>query len=164
MTGLLAFAALLVFVGFVGTVLPGLPGVTLIFGGLALAAYADNFQRVGWITLLVLAVLTAMSFGIEILTTMLGAKRLGASKLALVGAALGTLAGFFFGIPGLLLGPFVGAVAGELIAQRKHPRTTIVHASKVGLGAWLGLLVGTIGKLLIAALMIGLFLAVYFSN
>ncbi len=164
MSILFILAIVLVVVGFIGTVLPALPGATLIFGGLALAAYADNFAKVGWVTLTVLAVLAALSFTVDFLATMFGAKRVGASKLAIIGAAVGTLGGLALGVVGVLIGPFVGAVAGELLHQRKHPRESIAHASKVGIGAWLGFLFGTVAKLIIASVMIGIFAAVYASN
>jgi hypothetical protein len=67
----------------------------------------------------VLGLLTAISFVIDFAATALGAKRVGATKLAVVGAAIGTLGGMFLGLPGLILGPFVGAVAGEMLSHGK---------------------------------------------
>ena len=110
-------AIVLIVIGMFGTVLPGLPGTPLVFGGLLLAAWIDDFARVGPITLTVLGVLTFFSLIIDILGAMLGAKRVGASKQAIIGAALGTLFGLFAGIIGLVVGPLIGAVAGELMAK-----------------------------------------------
>jgi len=150
-------ATVMVLGGLAGAVLPALPGVPLVFGGLVVAAWADDFQRVGWITLSFLGLLTAASFVIDFAATALGAKRVGASKLAIVGAALGALGGLFFGIPGLILGPFVGAVAGEMMSHGEWRKAT--HA---GLATWMGLLFGTLAKLALVFAMIGIFLFAYF--
>jgi hypothetical protein len=96
---------------------------------------------------------------VDFIASMAGAKRVGASPKALVGAALGGLAGLFFGLPGILLGPFIGAVLGELIA-----RGGFAQAARVGVGTWLGLLVAAVAKLVIAFLMIGTFAAFYVAN
>jgi uncharacterized protein YqgC (DUF456 family) len=149
-------AILLVLVGIAGSVLPALPGVPLVFGGLLLGAWIDHFQKVGWFTIVVLGLLTILSFVVDFMATSLGAKRVGASKLAVFGAAVGTLAGLFFGIPGLILGPFLGAVAGELLARRGRNQ-----AVKSGFGAWIGLLLGTAGKLALIFAMVGIFLTAY---
>ena len=111
-TLLWVLAIVLIVIGLAGTVLPGVPGVIAVFGGMLLAAWIDDFTRIGGGTVVLLGVLTALAFAAEIVGSLLGAKRVGASRQALVGAALGTLAGLPFGLPGLVLGPFVGAVAG----------------------------------------------------
>ena len=149
-------AVLLVLAGIAGSVLPALPGVPLVFAGLLVGAWIDHFQKVGWFTLVVLGLLTLLSFVVDFLATSMGAKRVGASKWAVAGSALGTLAGLFFGIPGLILGPFLGAVAGELLARRGQRQ-----AMRSGLGAWVGLLVGTAGKLALIFAMVGIFLTAY---
>jgi uncharacterized protein len=145
-------AVILVIVGLAGTVLPILPGVAFIFLGLLLAAWADGFQRVGAVTLAILGLLTVLAIAADFVASALGAKKLGASPRAVTGAALGAVVGLFFGLPGLVLGPFVGAVAGELSANRP-----MLHAGKAGLGTWLGLLLGAIAKLTLAFLMVGVF-------
>jgi uncharacterized protein len=149
-------AIVLVLAGIAGSVLPALPGVPLVFIGLLLGAWIDHFQKVGWFTLVVLGLLTLLSFAVDFLATSMGAKRVGASKWAVAGSALGTLAGLFFGIPGLILGPFLGAVAGELLARRGQRQ-----AVRSGFGAWIGLLVGTAGKLALIFAMVGIFLTAY---
>ncbi|HWJ04545.1 MAG TPA: DUF456 domain-containing protein [Steroidobacteraceae bacterium] len=150
-------AALLVVVGIAGTVLPALPGVALVFAGLVVGAWADDFTRVGAWTLALLGVLTLASVAIDFAATALGARRVGATRYAVLGAALGTLAGVFFGIPGLLLGPFVGAVAGEMLSHGEWRRAT-----SAGVGTWVGLLFGTIAKLALAFAMLGIFVLSYF--
>lgn len=152
-----AGAGLLVLVGLAGTVLPALPGAPLVFAGLLLAAWADGFAKVGLWPLLLIGVLAASTFAIDLLATALGAKKVGASRLAIIGAALGTLGGLFLGIPGLIFGPFVGAVVGELLHQRDLPQ-----AGRVGIGTWIGLMLGTLAKLLVILLMLGTFALAYF--
>ena len=155
----LAVAALLVAVGLAATVVPVLPGVLLVFGGLLLAAWAEGFSRVGVVGLSLIGALAALAFAADFVASLLGAKRVGASPKALFGATVGGVVGIFLGIPGMLLGPFVGAVLGELWA-----RGGIAQAGKVGVGTWLGLLFAAIAKVVIAFLMIATFLAFYFVN
>lgn len=150
-------AGLLILVGIAGTVLPALPGLPLVFAGMLLAAWAGNFQEVGWVPLLILGLLTLLSLGIDFLATSLGAKRVGASKLAVAGAVLGTFAGLFFGPVGLFAGPFVGALGGELIHGRE-----VRKATKVGFGTWLGIVFGVVLKLGLAFAMVGLFAFAWF--
>jgi hypothetical protein len=145
-------AAVLVIAGVAGTILPVLPGALLVFGGLFLAAWADGFTRVGWVALSIIGALGLLSFVVDFVASLLGAKRVGASPLALLGATLGGIAGIFLGIPGLILGPFLGAVAGELLA-----RGGLVKAGKVGLGTWLGLIAAAIAKVFLAFMMIATF-------
>jgi uncharacterized protein YqgC (DUF456 family) len=149
-------ATVLVLAGLAGAVLPALPGVPLVFGGLVVAAWIDDFQRVGWITLSFLGFLTLASFAIDFAATAMGAKRVGASKLAIVGAALGALGGLFLGIPGLILGPFIGAVAGEMLSHGEWRKAT-----QAGLATWMGLLFGTLAKLALVFAMLGIFLFAY---
>lgn len=146
-------ALALIVLGFAGTILPALPGVTLVFGGILLAAWIDHFTRIpGWLVG-VFAVLTIVAWAVDYFAALAGAKRAGASKLALIGAAIGTLAGIFTGFVGLLFMPLVGAAIGEYLAQRDMRR-----AGKVGIATWLGLLVGTAVKVAIAFAMVGAFI------
>lgn len=153
---LLLLGAVLVLVGLAGTVLPALPGVPIVFVGLLLAAWADGFQKVGYFTLFLLFLLTVASMVADFAASSVGVKKMGASWQAIAGASVGTLGGFFLGLPGLLLGPFVGAVLGEWYARRDLRR-----AGKIGLAAWLGLLVGIAAKLGAVFLMVGLFVFAY---
>ena len=157
-------AILLVIVGVAGTILPALPGIPLVFGGLLLAAWADGFRHVGGWTLGVLALLTLASFAIDLLATAMGAKRVGASRLALLGATVGAIAGVFFGFIGIFIGPFVGAVLGELANRRRLATADMGHAARVGVGTWTGLLLGTILKLVLAFAMVGLFAVVWIAH
>jgi len=153
------FAAVIVIVGLIGTVLPVIPGALLVFGGLFLAAWADGYARVGVVGLGIIAALGLLSWVADFAASLLGAKRVGASPQALIGATIGGGIGLFLGIPGMILGPFAGAIAGELLA---HGR--IAQAGKVGIGTWLGLLFAAVLKVVIAFLMIATFLAFYLMN
>lgn len=150
-------AVMLVLAGLAGSVLPALPGVPLVFSGLLVAAWADGFERVGVLTIAVLGLLTLLSFLIDFAATAMGAKRVGATKLAVIGAALGTFAGLFLGLPGLLIGPFAGAVTGELLSHGQ-----VEKATRAGLATWLGLLFGTLAKLALVFTMLGVFALAYF--
>jgi uncharacterized protein YqgC (DUF456 family) len=145
-------AAALIIGGMVGSVIPALPGLPMIFGGIWLAAAVDNYRHLGLWWLLLIGGLGTAGVIIEFIASTLGAKRVGASRLALWGASLGTLAGMFLGLPGLLLGPFIGAILGELASG-----TSVLRSAHVGVGTWIGLLFGTLMKLAISFMMIGLF-------
>jgi len=149
-------AGILVLVGIAGTVLPAVPGTPLVFCGFLIAAWIDNFQKVGLITLTVLGVLTLLSFGIDLLAASVGAKRLGASRSAFIGALFGTLVGFFGGFAGLVIGPFLGAVFGEYLSRRDW-----IEAGKVGFGTWLGLIFGIAVKLGLTFAMLGIFITAF---
>jgi uncharacterized protein YqgC (DUF456 family) len=149
---LYVLAALLMLAGLAGAVLPALPGIPLLFGGIWLAAAVDGYRHLGWWWLLGIALLGALGMAIDFVAGTLGAKRVGASRQALWGAVLGTFIGMFFGVPGLLLGPFVGALLGELLSGQ-----SVLRSTHVGVGTWLGLLFGTLAKLVVSFAMLGLF-------
>jgi uncharacterized protein len=150
-------AVVLVVIGLIGTVLPALPGAMLIVAGLVLAAWADGFTKVGVGTLVVIGVIGAASYLVDFAAAALGAKKFGASPRAMVGAGLGTLLGLFLGLPGIIIGPFLGAVIGELTIHRD-----IAKVGRAGLAAWIGFLVGMAVKVGIAFLMIAIFLSAMF--
>ena len=148
--------------GLIGTILPALPGTPLVFLGLILAAWIDDFTKVGGWTLSILGVLTVLTLIVDFVASTLGAKKLGASSTAIVASTVGTFVGIFFGLPGLILGPFVGAILGELWADFRSPaRRAVVaaslHAGKVGFGTILGLAVGIAIKLGITVVMLAVF-------
>jgi uncharacterized protein YqgC (DUF456 family) len=145
-------AIALIVVGVVGTVLPVLPGAILVFAGIALAAWIDDFARIPAWLLVLLGVLTVMAWAVDYVAAALGAKRAGASKLAIVGATIGTVAGIFSGLWGLFFMPLVGAAVGEYVAQRDARR-----AGKVGIATWIGLVLGSIAKVAIVLTMVGIF-------
>lgn len=151
-----ALAIALIAVGVVGTFVPVLPGAAILFGGMLLGAWIDHFQRVGWITLTILGALMVLIFVVDFVAALLGAKRVGASRLALVGALIGTIVGLFFGIVGILIGPFVGAAIGELLASARLDR-----AALVGFGTWLGITIGALVKMALVFAMLVVFVTSY---
>jgi uncharacterized protein YqgC (DUF456 family) len=155
-------AALLVVVGLVGTVLPALPGLPLVFAGMLLAAWAGGFEQVGVATVAVLGVLTLLALAIDFWATAHGARRVGASRLAIIGAIVGTFAGLLFGPIGIFVGPFVGALVGELLHGRRLGIGPLGQATKVGAGTWMGIVFGVVLKLTLAFAMIGLFALAWF--
>ncbi len=148
-------AILLVLAGLAGGVLPALPGVPLVVECLLLGAWAGDFQQVGWGTISLLAILAVIAWIADFLAGALGTRYMGASPRAFWGATIGALVGLFFGLPGLLLGPFIGAVVGELSSGRN-----LAHSGRAGLGAWLGIVLATAVKLGLVFLMLG----VYFTS
>jgi uncharacterized protein YqgC (DUF456 family) len=154
---LLVVAAFLVAIGLAGVVLPAIPGAPLLFAGLLLGAWAENFEHVGLWTLVLIALLALLTYAVDFWATMFGARKFGASKRAVIGALLGAVVGIFLGFPGVLFGPFIGAVIGELSARR-----TVQEATRAGIGATIGLVLGAAIKIALAFSMIGLFLVARF--
>ncbi len=150
MVGILT--GLLFLIGLVGSLVPWLPGPLLILAGALLWAIATGFTVLGVGRLLVLAGLAALSLILNFVTSAVGAQRAGGSRLAVVGAFMGAVAGLFFGPVGLLIGPVVGAVGGELL------RGGDLEASlRSGVGAFLGLVAGIVADFVIALAMVALF-------
>ncbi len=152
----LVAAAILIAVGLAGTVLPALPGPVLVFAGILLAAWTGDFMRIGPVTLVLAGVMTAAAYFVDLASSALGVRRAGASGRAIVGASLGVVAGLFFGLPGLIVGPFVGATLGELSVRRDFGQ-----AGRVGLAAWLGFIVGTAAKVALVIAMIAIAATAY---
>lgn len=144
--------AALIFLGLAGTILPMLPGTVLVWGGIVLGAWIDDFTRVGMTTVVVVSVLAILAWGLDYAAGLMGAKKAGASKQALVGAAVGTVLGLFMGLVGVLFMPLVGAAVGEYLAQKDHAR-----ALHVGVATWIGIMVGLIAKVVLAFIMVGIF-------
>lgn len=146
--------AALIVAGLAGTVLPVLPGTVLVWAGIVLGAWIDDFQRVGTTTLVVVTVLAALAWVLDYVAGLLGARKAGASRQALLGAAIGTVAGLFMGVVGVLFMPLVGAALGEYLAQKDQAR-----AVRVGVATWLGIMLGLLAKVVLAFIMVGLFVA-----
>ena len=144
-------ASLLLVAGLAGTIVPALPGIPLVFLGLFVMAWIDDFTEVGWTTVAVLGALAVIGWLVDLVAGAVGARYLGASRRSFWGATIGAFAGLFFGLPGIVLGPFIGAVAGELSSGRN-----VYQSGRVGIGTWLGMVVATAAKLAIAFLMIGI--------
>jgi uncharacterized protein YqgC (DUF456 family) len=145
-------AVALILLGLAGTVLPALPGTAFVLAGIVLAAWIDDFTRIGVVTISIVAVLAVIAWVLDYVAGLLGAKKAGASRQAIVGAALGTVAGLFMGLVGVLFMPLVGAAVGEYLARRDQRQ-----AVQVGVATWLGIMAGMLAKVAIAFVMVGLF-------
>ena len=144
----------LILVGLAGIVLPALPGTIFVLAGIVLGAWIDSFTRVGGFVVAVVVILAILAWAAEYAAAVLGAKRAGASKQAIVGAVIGTVVGLFMGIVGVLFMPLVGAAIGEYIARKNQSQ-----AVRVGIATWLGLMAGMLAKFVLAFMMIGIYLA-----
>jgi uncharacterized protein YqgC (DUF456 family) len=149
-----ALALLVMIIGIVGCVVPGIPGTSLIFAAAVVHRLIVGAAGAQWWALCLIGGLALVSFIAEYGVSMYGAKTLGASRRGMIGAIVGGLIGLFFGILGILLGPFIGAFAFEFLGGREWR-----DSAKAGAGATLGLVVGAVGKLACAVAMTLLFAA-----
>ena len=144
----------LMLAGLVGTVVPLLPGTTIIFAAAVLHHFMlGEAQSVGWWTLSALLALTVLTYILDFISGSLGAKKFGATRWGAIGGILGAIIGLFFGLIGICVGPLLGVLAGELIGGKG-----LLPAGRSTWGTLLGTTVGLVAKLVIAALMIGWFL------
>jgi uncharacterized protein YqgC (DUF456 family) len=140
--------------GLIGTVVPILPGTTIILGAAIVHRLMIGAEKsVGWTVIAVLVALTLLSYGFDFLGGYFGAKYFGATRWGMFGAAVGALVGLFFGIIGLFVGPVIGAIAGEFIAGKR-----MIDAGRAGWGSLLGNLGAMIARLLIGLAMVIIFL------
>jgi uncharacterized protein YqgC (DUF456 family) len=150
-------AILLVIVGIAGTVLPMLPGVPLVFVGLLLAAWSNGFVKVGILSMVIIGAIALSAWAVDLVASIITAKKAGASKYALWGAGIGAILGIFGGIPGLIIGPALGAIIGELITHKDASRATTV-----GIAADLGFVLALAIKLLLVLTMLSVFAYAYY--
>jgi hypothetical protein len=143
----------LLIAGLAGSLLPFLPGTPLILAAALVHALATDFNPIGAGRLLVLAGLTALAYALDYIAGAVGAKKFGGSVWAVVGALVGAVVGLFFGPPGLLIGPVIGAVAGELLKSGE-----VEHSLKAGFGALVGMVVALLARFALAFTMVGLVL------
>jgi uncharacterized protein YqgC (DUF456 family) len=136
--------------GVAGVVLPALPGSALLVAGALLVGWADGFTRVSGWTVVACAVLGAVIWAVDFAAGALGAKVFGASKWAVIGSGVGLLVGLFLGLPGIVLGPAVGALAFEYAKDPNFER-----ALKAGVGAFVGFVLGSAVKVALSFVLIG---------
>lgn len=149
--------ALLVLVGLAGILLPMLPGVPLLFGGLLLGAWIDGFTRVGTIAVVAIGVIAVLAWLVDLVSSLITTKSAGASRQAMIGTVIGGLVGIIAGLPGIILGTVLGAIIGEIMASRNAQR-----AGKVGIAAGMGFVLALVVKLILAMAMLGIFAYAYF--
>ena len=148
------FTIVLFAVGLIGTVLPVIPGTTIILAAAIIHRMMLGAEKsIGWRSIAILLLLTLATYALDFLSGYLGAKYFGATKWGMFGAVIGALVGIVFGIIGLFIGPVIGAITGEFIAGKR-----LIDAGRAGWGSLLGNLGGMIGKLVIALVMITIFL------
>ena len=140
----------LLLVGLAGLILPVLPGSIFMLAGVVVIAWAGHFALLGWPTLAIAAVLALAMLAVDQAASLLGARAFGASRWALLGGAIGVVVGLFFGLPGIILGPTLGAVAFELWKGRDLHR-----AARAGLGVLVGFLAGSVAKIVLAFVLVG---------
>jgi uncharacterized protein YqgC (DUF456 family) len=149
-----SIAIVLMAVGLLGTVLPIVPGTTIILAAAVIhRIMLGPVKSIGWWTLGVLLLLTLASYALDLVSGYFGARRFGATRWGVAGMIAGGIIGLFFAFPGLLIGPVIGAIAGEIIGGKR-----LVKAGRAGWGTLLGNIAGIIGKLAIALIMITIFL------
>lgn len=152
---LMVCGVLAVLAGLAGLLLPLLPGAPLLLLGLVLCAWAEGFRYVGPWTLALLTGMAGLTYLAEFVGTMLGTRKFGGSGRAMLGAAVGGCVGMLFGLPGVVAGPFIGAVLGELSLQR-----SLDQAGRAGIGTVVGMALAVGGKAAVGIAMVGIFLAV----
>src|SRR5205085_7121344 len=128
---------LLMLVGCVGSVLPVLPGTPIVLAAAIGHKLYFKSASVGWFGLFLIVGITVIALVLDYLATVYGARRFGAGKKGMAGAMVGGLIGLFFNLPGIILGPFIGASLFEMLGGRE-----IKPAMWAGMGATLGLFAG----------------------
>jgi uncharacterized protein YqgC (DUF456 family) len=146
-------SSILMAVGLAGTILPVVPGITLIYCAYVLYGFMTSWRQFGAGTVIVMGIVTAVILALDLSGPALGARRSKGSILGMWGSLIGSVIGLlFFGLPGLVIGTLGGAVVGEIMAGRP-PR----EAMRSGVGALAGLLVGGLVKLVVGLIMVGTF-------
>lgn len=146
----------LIAAGFAGTIVPAIPGLPMIaVAGWLIAWNGDYAEVSGWIVALLVA-LAVIGVVVDTVAQTAGAQRAGASKAGIIGSIVGTVAGMFMGLFGLLFMPLVGAAVGEFWAKRN-----LLHAGRVGVATWIGMVAGTAVKIALAFTMTGILVGAY---
>ena len=156
-------AVLLVVVGIAGTVLPMLPGVPLVFAGLLLAAWHGGFDQVSILTMVMIGIIASMAWAVDFFASVVTAKKAGASKYALWGAAIGAVVGIAGGIVGLIIGPAIGTIIGELITHKNTSKEATSKATAVGIAAGLGFVLALAIKIVLVLTMLAVFAYAYYK-
>jgi hypothetical protein len=147
---LYVLGAALLATGVAGLVVPVLPGAALLVLGVVALAWAGDFAVLGWGTVAFAAAMGLTITAVDWAASVLGAKAFGASKWAVIGSAVGLLVGIFLGLPGILLGPAVGAIVFEYAKDPNFGR-----AARAGAGAFVGFIVGSVLKVVLAFVLLG---------
>ena len=144
---LLIVAFLLMLVGIIGCIVPGLPGVPIAYAGLWVAQATDRIDF-SWQMLLIWGIVTIVVSVLDYVVPAWGTKQFGGTKYGVWGSTIGVFVGLFLGPWGVIIGPLVGAILGEMLGGKQ-----MAEALKAGWGSFIGLLFGTILKLICCGLM-----------
>lgn len=151
---LLSLIWVMLLLGLLGTVLPAVPGVVLVFAGILLYVFSFGVESIGLTTLVFMGIATLCSLGFDTLASMYGTARFGGSRFGILGSITGGILGLtLLSLPGL----FIGLFAGALVAERVFGKRTFIDATRIGLGSVLGFLAGSLFSFLVALAMIGVF-------
>ena len=149
----LSISVVMVLIGFFGSFLPVLPGAPVIFGGYLLWGIASGWADYSVTTVIIVGIVAALLFASDYYAGAIGAKKYGASKWAVLFAVAGGIFGLIFlSVPGLIIGPLVGAVAGELLIGKSRQ-----EALRAGWGTFLGIVLGNLLKFAAATVLAALF-------
>ena len=144
---LLIVAGVLMVVGIIGCIVPGLPGTPIAYAGLWIAQATDRVDF-SWQTLLIWGIVTVVVSVLDYVVPAWGTKRFGGTKWGVWGSTIGVFVGLFFGAAGVIVGPLAGAILGELMGGKKAE-----EALKAGWGSFVGIFFGTVLKLICCGLM-----------
>ena len=144
---LLVLAFLMMLIGLIGCIVPGLPGTPIAYIGLWIAQATEKIHF-SWQFLLIWGIVVVIIAVLDYVVPACGTKHYGGTKWGVWGSTIGVFVGLFFGAMGVILGPLVGAVIGELISGKQ-----LNDALKAGWGSFVGILFGTILKLIACGLM-----------
>lgn len=147
---LLVLGVLAILLGLVTLIVPAVPGSAIVYIGILLIAWADGFQRIGPVMVVLLGILAVVASLVDNVAGVLGARYGGASAWGLLGATVGAVAGLAFGLVGLILGPAIGALVFE---YAKNPN--MKRAAAAGAGSLAGFLVGAVAKYVFTLFMVG---------
>ena len=148
----LSLALLVMLAGLIGSLLPVLPGTPLVLVAAVGHRLYFGAASVSNTILIMLVVLTLISMLFDFLAGMLGARKFGATWRGVTGAVIGGIIGLFFSLPGIILGPFLGAMLLEMLGGQEFKKAT-----RAGVGATVGLLLGIVGKVSVCVVMMILF-------
>jgi uncharacterized protein YqgC (DUF456 family) len=154
---LLVLGLVLIALGVAFLALPAVPAMAVIFAGVAAVAWADEFTRISGVTLGVLLLLTIVGSLADNVATLFGARTAGASGWGVAGAGIGMLVGLAFGLPGIVVGPALGAFLFELL---RNP--DLRRAGMAGLGGLFGFVLGIVAKSFFGMLIVGIAALAYF--
>lgn len=143
---------ILLLIGFVGTIVPVIPGAPLAWAGL-LVSYFSSYVHSSIVLLVITGIFAVLVSVMDNIFPAMLTKQSGGSKAGIVGCTIGLLIGMFLGFPGILLGPFLGAFVGELA----HNAEDVPHAFKAAFGTFKGFLLGTGLKMIVCAVFIWIF-------